>query len=141
MFSRTSKLNWEQVRASSDEYRATIEKLTPAIYEEMVGIAQGAELDILDIVALNSRSEIALGHFSDGCTSVSYKKRDPHWGHILAQNWDWVNGVQKNLALVSIEQEGKPGIHMVTEVSMSLLIFFFFFFLIYCLRNSIHQSS
>lgn len=117
MFGRTSKLSWEQVRESADKYRATIERLTPEIYSEIVGIAEGAGLDVLDIVALNCRSEIALGQFSDGCTSVSY--RNPGDGYLLAQNWDWSSVVQKNLALVSIEQQdGKPGIRMVTEAGI-----------------------
>lgn len=118
MFEYTSKLTWEAVRKVADEFRPFIEKSTPAIYEEMLGIADGAGLDVLDIVALNCRSEIALGRFSDGCTSLSWK-RDHNNGHgrILAQNWDWVGVVLENLVMVSIEQEGKPGIYMVTEVS------------------------
>ena len=115
MFAHTSKLNWEGVRAAAEDFRVTIEKSTPAIYEEIVGIAEGAGLDVLDIVALNSRSEIALGLFSDGCTSLSWKKADGH-GRLLAQNWDWVGTIKENLAIVSIEQDRKPKIFMVMEV-------------------------
>lgn len=80
----------------------------------MEGIAEGAELDMLDIVALNCRSEIALGKFSDGCTALCWKKHDN--ARVLSQNWDWTAPVMKNLAMVSIEQAGKPTIYMVTEV-------------------------
>ncbi|KAG7085807.1 hypothetical protein E1B28_003346 [Marasmius oreades] len=117
MFQRTSNLNWTAVRDISNEYRETISTLTPNIYEEMEGIAEGAGLDILDIVALNARSEIALGLFSDGCTSLGWKI--PSTGQIfLAQNWDWVPPVQGNLAMVSIEQPGLPKIHMVAEAGI-----------------------
>lgn len=114
MFQHTSKLSWQEVREVANEFQPSLEKSTPHLYSEMQGIAEGAELDVLDIVALNCRSEIALGRFSDGCTSLCWKKNDH--ARVLSQNWDWTPTVQKNLAMVSIEQAGKPLIYMVTEV-------------------------
>lgn len=119
MFQYTSKLSWPDVREISKEFQPALQKLTPHIYEEMEGIAEGADLDILDIVALNCRSEIALGKFSDGCTSLCWKKNDN--ARVLSQNWDWTARVSKNLAMVSIEQPGKPTIYMVTEVRCQAL--------------------
>lgn len=113
MFKQTSKLDWVAVKELSKDYAATIQRLTPDVYEEMLGIAEGAGLDILDIVALNSRSEIALGLFSDGCSSLGWK-RDGEV--LLAQNWDWTSRVKDNCCLMSIKQENKPAIWMVTEV-------------------------
>lgn len=114
MFRSTSKLDWPAVREIAKTYRATVEKLTPEIFEEMEGIAEGSGLDILDIVALNCRSEIALGLFSDGCSSMGFQTKSD--GVILAQNWDWTARVKENCALLSIEQPGKPTVHMMTEV-------------------------
>lgn len=114
MFEYTSKLSWADVRSIAEEFGASIRKLTPDIYAEMQGIAAGAGVDFLDVVALNCRSEIALGRFSDGCTSLSWKKGEN--STVLAQNWDWTVDVKKNLAMMSIEQKGKPTIYMVTEV-------------------------
>lgn len=92
----------------------SLENLVPHLYAEMKGIAEGAELDVLDILALNCRSEIALGKFSDGCTTLCWKKNEN--ARVLSQNWDWTAHVKKNLAMVSIGQTGKPTIYMVTEV-------------------------
>ncbi|KAI9743466.1 MAG: hypothetical protein M1818_002778 [Claussenomyces sp. TS43310] len=116
IFQRTSKLDWQGVRAIAGTYRATIERLTPEIYTEMVGIAEGAGLDLLDIVALNCRSEIALGNFSDGCTSMAWKTEKD--GVILAQNWDWTASVKDNCVFMSIEKPGKPKIYMITEAGV-----------------------
>ncbi|KAJ7876423.1 acyl-coenzyme A:6-aminopenicillanic acid acyl-transferase-domain-containing protein [Mycena leptocephala] len=117
MFQRTSNLDWAVVRNISVAYQNTICLLTPDIYAEMEGIAEGANLDILDIVALNARSEIALGLFSDGCTSLGWKlKGNGHGDVILAQNWDWTPRVHENLAIMSIDQPGHPKIHMMAEV-------------------------
>ena len=118
MFQHTSKLDWPSVRSIAREYASTIERLTPDLYEEMRGIAEGAGLvDVLDVVALNCRSEIALGLFSDGCTSLGWRMRREGEGEVvLAQNWDWVESVKKNLVMMSIETGGLPKVFMVTEV-------------------------
>lgn len=113
MFKKTSNLDWDAVKEVSKGYAATIKQLTPDVYTEMEGIAEGAGLDILDIVALNSRSEIALGLFSDGCSSLGWKRQGEV---LLAQNWDWTARVKENCCLMSIKQENKPAIWMVTEV-------------------------
>ncbi|CAG7918097.1 unnamed protein product [Penicillium olsonii] len=115
MFQQTSNLTWTEVREVAKEFQSTLKVLTSHLLVEMEGIADGAGLDVLDIIALNCRSEIALGKFSDGCTTLCWKKSG---GRVLSQNWDWTATVKKNLAMVSIEQEGKPTLYMVTEAGI-----------------------
>lgn len=121
MFQHTSKLDWPAVREIAGAYARTIEMLTPDLYTEMQGIADGAGLDILDVVALNCRSEIALGLFSDGCTSLGWRTRRD--GVVLAQNWDWTSRVKKNLVMMSIERAGVPKVFMVTEVCLVIFLY------------------
>ncbi|KAJ5648480.1 hypothetical protein N7490_004852 [Penicillium lividum] len=116
MFAHTSKLSWPDVREIAKDFQPALVTLVPDIYAEMEGIAEGAKLDVLDIVAINCRSEIALGKFSDGCTSLCWKKNDT--ARILSQNWDWAAPVGQNMAMVSIEQTGKPTLYMVTEAGI-----------------------
>lgn len=49
------------------------------------GIATGAGVDLADILAINVRTEITFGLFSDGCTALSWLTDDASF---LAQNWD-----------------------------------------------------
>ncbi|KAH9949315.1 AAT-domain-containing protein [Amylocystis lapponica] len=119
IFQETCKFDWPHVLGIAEQFRATIHRLAPDLLEEMRGIADGVGQDgvtvtLLDIVALNSRSEIALGKWDDGCTSLAWELRDPA-RQILAQNWDWRTDVGENLAMVSIKQAQKPDIWMVTE--------------------------
>ncbi|KAG4437660.1 hypothetical protein IFR05_006871 [Cadophora sp. M221] len=121
MFAQTSNLSWTDVRSIAQDYSASIQRLTPDLHVEMAAIAEGADLDLLDVVALNCRSEIALGLFSDGCTSLGWKRaREGGGGEevFLAQNWDWTRRVKGNLVMMSIEQVGKPMIWMVTEAGI-----------------------
>ncbi|KLO12093.1 acyl-CoA:6-aminopenicillanic-acid-acyltransferase [Schizopora paradoxa] len=126
IFKSIAKLEWQEVLEVSKEFVPTIQRLTPHLFEEIQGIVAGieksemsSEVGLLDIVALNARSEISLGLLNDGCTSLAWtftsgSNAGSH-RQVLAQNWDWTETVGKNLALTSIEQVGKPKIWMVTE--------------------------
>lgn len=82
----------------------------------MRGIADGAERDILDIVALNVRTEIAFGQFSDGCTSVSWHGEKRAW---LGQNWDWMPEQKRNLIILRVKSnDDRPSFAMVTEAGI-----------------------
>ncbi|THX67860.1 AAT-domain-containing protein [Aureobasidium pullulans] len=81
----------------------------------MRGIADGAGKSLSDIIALNVRTEINFGLFSDGCTALSWLHED---SSILSQNWDWMTEQKANLILLTIEQNPKPTIKMVTEAGL-----------------------
>lgn len=66
-------------------------------------------------MALNVRTEIAFGMFSDGCTALSWKSEETS---ILAQNWDWQEEQKDNLIHLRIERNDKPHIEMITEAGI-----------------------
>ncbi|EJD00494.1 acyl-CoA:6-aminopenicillanic-acid-acyltransferase [Fomitiporia mediterranea MF3/22] len=119
IFKALSGLSWPKVLEFAEAFQPTIQRLAPELYSEMEGIAQGAGVPLIEIVALNSRSEIALGTLDDGCTSLAWTLEDSQRNgsrrQILAQNWDWTEDVGKNLAKASITQPGVPKIWMVIE--------------------------
>ncbi|GJJ13984.1 hypothetical protein Clacol_008241 [Clathrus columnatus] len=118
LFKIRSNLDWPQVLTIAEEFQNTLLKVAPDSLEEISGIAKGMnEPDIgpLDIVALNCRSEIALGQFSDGCTSLGMHINGTEF---LAQNWDWNSEIKDNIVLMSIERIGKPKFWMVTEAGI-----------------------
>ncbi|GBE80816.1 AAT-domain-containing protein [Sparassis latifolia] len=117
IFLENCKFEWPKVLGLAAQYRSIIAALAPELLEEMRGIADGVggtDVGLLDIVALNSRSEIALGLWDDGCTSLAWNMRGSG-KQLLAQNWDWRTSVGENLALAHITQVGKPSIWMVIE--------------------------
>lgn len=59
----------------------------------LLGIADGSKRDILDIVAINVRTEIAFGLFSDGCTSLFWRTNSHTF---LAQNWDVCESIDQS---------------------------------------------
>jgi len=82
----------------------------------MQGIADGSDRDLLDIVALNVRTEINFGLFSDGCTSLAWQTEKRAW---LAQNWDVRN--YSSLVLARKERKKKKKRNIRQFITLHLL--------------------
>ena len=120
-------MSWSQVVGEASKYVEPLEKIAPKYLEEIRGIAQGAGRPFLDILALNVRTEITFGLFtdtagkvdipSDGCTSLAWRTGSTSPSACLAQNWDWQTGQRDNLIVCHISQPGTdiPDIAQVTE--------------------------
>lgn len=115
MFQDSCKLDWPKVQDLAMQFEPSIKQNWPDYLEEMTGIAEGAQLPLSSILAINVRTEIAFGAFSDGCTALSWRTSNASW---LAQNWDWNPRQQENLIQLTIEQIGKPTIKMITEAGL-----------------------
>lgn len=98
----------------------------PRYCEEMQGVADGAQVPVVDIMALNCRSEITFGLFvenskspvdSDGCTSMSWNTGRTTF---LSQNWDWMPGQAPNLIICRVSQPNTdlPDFQMITEAGI-----------------------
>lgn len=102
--------------------------ITPRYLVEISGIASGADIPFLDVLALNIRSEITFGLFSDkpkefrnvptdGCTSLGLLAGSTAF---LCQTWDWRVEQSPNLIICHISQSDLeiPDIVMVTEAGI-----------------------
>lgn len=113
------RIDWREARERALVHLPAIEKYEKDLIEEMEGVAAGAGVDFEDILALNARSEIALTGrkdriFADGCTAIALTP-PASADTIIGQNWDWKGSQIDSLLLLTIAQEGKPAITMVTE--------------------------
>ena len=72
-------------------------------------------MPFLSILAMNVRTEIAYGMFTDGCTALSWKTGNASF---LAQNWDWQSQQAENLIQLYIRRSPRPSIDMVTEAGI-----------------------
>lgn len=117
LFLETAEANWNESNARASAYLPALEKNEPDLVEEIQGIATGAGVDFLDILALNLRSEISLTNYSDGCTSLAASNTTTS-GVFLAQNWDWVSEASSSTAFFDIHKTGKPRIRMMGEAGI-----------------------
>ncbi|KAJ4325389.1 hypothetical protein N0V94_000731 [Neodidymelliopsis sp. IMI 364377] len=114
LFLKNCKQEWPEVLQYASKFEQQAKSKWPAYHEEMRGIADGAGKELLDIVAINVRTEINFGLFSDGCTALSWHNKNA-W---LGQNWDWMTEQKQNLIITKITQAGKPTIIQVTEAGI-----------------------
>ncbi|MEV5498942.1 C45 family peptidase [Nonomuraea fuscirosea] len=120
-FAHSSGLSWEQVVERAAHWIEPSRAFAPELVEEMEGIAEGAGVGFLDVLALNARGEIIYDTtFSsmepDGCTSFAMLGEVPGDGHVYAgQNWDWRDGVSDTLMVLRVVQPGRPTVIMHVE--------------------------
>ncbi|WPG99942.1 Hypothetical protein R9X50_00276500 [Acrodontium crateriforme] len=114
---------WIEVQEVARMFSNTIKNRWPRYYKEMEGIAEGSGCDLLDIIALNIRTEIAFGlatsppdsAIGDGCTNAWAQTP---YGPLQGQNWDWLVAQKRNLVQLTIRQHNYPEIQMITEAGM-----------------------
>ncbi|KAI1204487.1 AAT-domain-containing protein [Annulohypoxylon truncatum] len=128
LFRESCSMSWAEVLREASTYVEPLKRIAPRYIAEIEGIADGANLPFLDILALNVRSEITFGLFtdksrgladvpSDGCTSLGWLTGSKSF---LCQNWDWRVEQGENLVVCYISQPGTdiPDIAMVTEAGI-----------------------
>ena len=125
MFLTTCGVQWADAKTVSRKYMPYIKQFDPDILEEMRGIADGADLDLEDILALNARSEVLMTMTPksvtpvDGCTNVAVTPERSTNGHtLLGHNWDWKEMAKNSVILLKIHQNNKPDILMITEAGI-----------------------
>ncbi|KAL8693034.1 MAG: hypothetical protein Q9218_002050 [Villophora microphyllina] len=115
LFFDWNKLSWDEVCDRAMKFLPFLKEKWHYYVDEIRGVAAGADVSLASILALNVRTEIAFGMFSDGCTALSWKDGN---SSVLAQNWDWKQQQKGNLIRLRIKQQNKPNIDMITEAGI-----------------------
>lgn len=123
-FARQTGLGWDAVRSRAAEWLPICELRAPHLVDEARGIAEGAGVELNDIMALNIRGEIIYDEdFGgpaieeiEGCTSFAIAPEASGDGHQYAgQNWDWRLGTSPTTLALRIVQDPLPTIIMQVE--------------------------
>lgn len=121
-FTQFCALEWSQVREKARDYLSWLEGANSELAAEMKGVAEGCGRDLLDIVVLNFRTEIAYG--ASGilgaceCTSVGVPSVASDDGHVyVAENWDWLADTLPLTVLLEISN-GDQRLATFTEAGM-----------------------
>ena len=121
LFDGLKGISWEAARKISEHYLSLTRDFEPDYAEEMRGIAEGASVDLLDIAALNARTEIMYSAKAEvkECTTLSLMPPATADGRVIAaQNWDFSGLLRDSVVIVHVYQEDKPNFVMVAEAGM-----------------------
>lgn len=120
LFEELKGLSWKDTRKISEFYLSKTRDFAPDYVEEMRGIAEGANVDLLDIAALNARTEIMFAQLdAQECTTLSLLPPATEGGRVIAaQNWDFYRQLRDSMVILHVHQENKPNFVMVSEAGM-----------------------
>lgn len=108
-------IRWARARVDAERFGRMIERGFPEILEEMDAIAEGAGVELIDILTLNCRSEISLTRASGGCSAFALARAGTQW---LAQNWDWRTDQLHNVVVLKISGRDAAPLVSVGEAGM-----------------------
>jgi isopenicillin-N N-acyltransferase-like protein len=107
-------LTRDRALARAEAFGPILERHAPDLLEEMRGIAAGAGCELVDVLLINTRSEL-MGTM-DACTSLAAAPEVTDRGRVLlGQNWDWYPVLEPEPVLLQIRQPDKPEILTLTE--------------------------
>ncbi|MGP9783576.1 acyl-coenzyme A--6-aminopenicillanic-acid-acyltransferase form [Arthrobacter sp. MYb211] len=117
--------SWEGMRERAAAWVPLCAEKAPEIMEEIAGIAEGAGVQMLDILLLNLRGEVIYDAAAlpapdedevEGCTSFALLDSASGDGHVYAgQNWDWRHGTRDTVLILRVVQDPLPTLIMQVE--------------------------
>lgn len=114
---------WDEIKALAGEFADPIEAYDAPMLAELEGIAEGAGLDLEDVLAINARSEIMFGLKltpPPECTVFFAGAAATGDGHVLlGQNWDWRPRTAATVMIFEIDQgPDRPAYFTVAEAGV-----------------------
>jgi isopenicillin-N N-acyltransferase like protein len=139
VFAHYAGWDWPAVRRAAAAFEAPIAAFRSAYLDEMRGIAEGAGLDLTDVLAINVRTEVmyaalarqaplaaqdparASAHQPPAeCSAFAVVPRPghPQAAMLLGQNWDWLLHSARTLVVLEARQDDGPDFVTVVEAGL-----------------------
>jgi isopenicillin-N N-acyltransferase-like protein len=125
MFEYFAGWDWPRATAEARRFLPAIEDFGAQYADELVGIADGAEVELNDILAINVRTEIvyparvraAMGwHAPTECSAFASVAPDGHV--IVGQNWDWAPFALDTVVVLQAVPDEGPAFVTVVEAGL-----------------------
>jgi len=134
-FAHYAGWDWPTVRREAARFEAPIGSVMPAYLEELRGIADGAGLDLADVLAINVRTEVMFAakarqaptaarlpaQLSQPAECSAFAcvpapgQNDPV---LIGQNWDWLLHSAQTLIVLEVRQDEGPDFVTVVEAGL-----------------------
>jgi isopenicillin-N N-acyltransferase-like protein len=128
VFAHYAGWDWSRVRREAEGFRAPIEAFGARYLEEIRGIAEGAGVDELDVLAINVRTEVmfaatardadALRRLPAECSCFAALPARAGGRLVIGQNWDWLTHAFDTTVIVEARQDDAPDYVTVVEAGL-----------------------
>ncbi len=133
VFAHYAGWDWPAVRRAAAGFEAPVAAFRPAYLDEMRGLADGAGLDLADVLAINVRTEVMYAAKARQAPLAARAPQPPAEcsafaivpaaggpaATLLGQNWDWL--LHSAQTLIVLEARPDDGPDFVTVVEAGLL--------------------
>lgn len=121
-----AKWDWTEVLAYASEFIGPINDFDQEIVLELQGIADGAEVDFLEILAINTRTEIMFAAKARDLSVVlpevlecsSFAVTSNSQGILIGQNWDWLSHCKDTVIIIEASPLNEPKYVTVVEAGL-----------------------
>jgi isopenicillin-N N-acyltransferase-like protein len=106
----TLQLSWDSAQIQARKYIPFAEERYPQYIEELVGIAEGANVSLDDLAVLNGMEAVTMDalHLTK-CTSLAVNQDRSSNGHVLlAHNEDWVPEDEPDIIILHVSPNNEP---------------------------------
>jgi isopenicillin-N N-acyltransferase like protein len=118
--------DWAAVREHARLYEDPIAAFDPVYLDEIRGIAEGADVEEADVLAINVRTEVmfaakarAAEHRVGECSAFAVTPGRSADGHtLIGQNWDWLLHSADTVVVVEARQHDRPDYVTVVEAGL-----------------------
>ena len=137
VFAHYAGWDWPTVRRAAAGFEAPIAGFRASYLEEMRGIADGAGLDLADVLAINVRTEVMFAAKARQAPLAGRARPAPPAGPqppaecsafavvqdqpaatLIGQNWDWLLHSAETLVLLEVTQDDGPDFVTVVEAGL-----------------------
>ena len=133
VFAHYAGWDWERVRREAARFEAPIADFRPAYLQEMRGIAEGAGLDLADVLAINVRTEVMYAATARQAPLAARQPSTPPAEcsafavvpapsrpapTLVGQNWDWLLHAAHTVVLLEVRQDEGPDFVTVVEAGL-----------------------
>ncbi len=132
VFAHYAGWDWPTVRRAAAGFEAPIAGFRASYLEEMRGIADGAGLDLADVLAINVRTEVMFAAKARQAPLASRARPGPRRAEcsafavvqdqppatLIGQNWDWLLHSAETLVLLEVTQDDGPDFVTVVEAGL-----------------------
>lgn len=120
-FLEMANIQWNKAMEIAKTFVPIIQEYDAEALDEVRGIAEGANCQFEEIVALNARTEVMFltEGIPSGCTAFSVLPEASHNSHtLLGQNWDWKTECLESAILLKIERKNGLRAFYLVEAGM-----------------------
>ena len=126
VFLHYAQWDWSRVTTYAGKFVDSINEFDPEIISEIRGISDGAGVDFLDILAINTRTEIMFAakardkslKLPEILECSSFSVTNDLDGILIGQNWDWLSHSTETVVILEATPLHEPKYVVVVEAGL-----------------------